>query len=192
MLNDIRFVYTGGYCLLERYISDVEVEEFAEKHKYNYNYAKASHIASFGITRRPVFGRRKKPKEKAETKFSRQILVKIKSDNPLAVYSKRGILMLTRTGRPFAENVDKITEIFKVDRHVSCRSITQELKIDHKTVLNHLRKVGFKKNLDVLVPHQLTSKNMMDRVSICEALAKRIEIDPFLKRIVTGDEKWAT
>ncbi|GFV26223.1 transposable element Tcb2 transposase [Trichonephila clavipes] len=32
----------------------------------------------------------------------------------------------------------------------------------------------------------------MDRIFICEALAKRNEIDPFLKRIVTGDEKWVT
>ncbi|GFV49377.1 neural-cadherin [Trichonephila clavipes] len=52
------------------------------------------------------------------------------------------------TGRPVIENVNEITEIIKVDRHVSSRSITQELKIDHKTVLNHLPKVGFKKKLD--------------------------------------------
>ncbi|GFU71116.1 hypothetical protein TNCV_1216401 [Trichonephila clavipes] len=31
---------------------------------------------------------------------------------------------------------------------------------------------------------------MMDRISICETLAKRNEIDPFLKRMVTEDEKW--
>ncbi|XP_076384905.1 histone-lysine N-methyltransferase SETMAR-like [Megalopta genalis] len=91
-----------------------------------------------------------------------------------------------------AENVDKITEIIEVDRHVSSRSIAQELKIDYKTVLNHLRKAGYKKKLDVWVPHQLTPKNMMDRISICVALAKRNEIDPFLKRMVTGDEKWVT
>ncbi|GFY16668.1 putative DD34D transposase [Trichonephila clavipes] len=40
--------------------------------------------------------------------------------------------------------------------------------------------------------HQLTPKNMMDRISFCEALVKRNEIDPFLKRIVTGEEKWVT
>ncbi|GFX31770.1 histone-lysine N-methyltransferase SETMAR [Trichonephila clavipes] len=39
-----------------------------------------------------------------------------------------------RTSRPVVENVDKITEIFEVDRHVSSRSIAQELKINHKTV----------------------------------------------------------
>ncbi|GFU70822.1 mariner transposase [Trichonephila clavipes] len=33
---------------------------------------------------------------------------------------------------------------------------------------------------------------MMDRISICEALTKQNEIDPFLKRMVTGDEKWVT
>ncbi|GFT97945.1 mariner transposase [Trichonephila clavipes] len=32
---------------------------------------------------------------------------------------------------------------------------------------------------------------MMDRISICKSLAKRNEIDPFLKRMVTGDEKWS-
>ncbi|GFT72592.1 histone-lysine N-methyltransferase SETMAR [Trichonephila clavipes] len=35
-----------------------------------------------------------------------------------------------RTGRPVVENVDEITEIIKVDRHVSSHSITQELKVE--------------------------------------------------------------
>ncbi|GFT11181.1 histone-lysine N-methyltransferase SETMAR [Trichonephila clavipes] len=33
---------------------------------------------------------------------------------------------------------------------------------------------------------------MMDRISICKTVAKRNEIDPFLKRMVTGDDKWVT
>ncbi|GFV45308.1 mariner transposase [Trichonephila clavipes] len=33
---------------------------------------------------------------------------------------------------------------------------------------------------------------MMDRISICEALAKRNEIDSFLNWMVTGDEKCIT
>ncbi|GFX07592.1 histone-lysine N-methyltransferase SETMAR [Trichonephila clavipes] len=93
---------------------------------------------------------------------------------------------------PVIENVDKIAEIIKVDWHVGSRSIAQKLKIDHNTVLSHLSKVGFKKKLDVWVPHQLTPKNMIDRISICEALSKRNKIDPFLKRMVTGYEKWVT
>ncbi|GFT91111.1 histone-lysine N-methyltransferase SETMAR [Trichonephila clavipes] len=96
------------------------------------------------------------------------------------------------TGRPIIENVDKITEIIEVDQHVSCRSIAQESKIGHKTIFNHLYKVEFKKKLDAWVPHQLTTKSMMDRISICEAIAKQNEIDPFLKRMVIGDKKWVT
>ncbi|GFY02817.1 histone-lysine N-methyltransferase SETMAR [Trichonephila clavipes] len=94
--------------------------------------------------------------------------------------------------RPVVENVDKLTEIIEIDRHVSSRSIAQELKIDHKTVLSHLRKVGFKKKLHVWVSHQLTPKNLMARISICDTLAKRNEIDTFLKLMVTGDEKRVT
>ncbi|GFT94900.1 histone-lysine N-methyltransferase SETMAR [Trichonephila clavipes] len=84
---------------------------------------------------------------------------------------------------PAVENVDKITEIIEVYRHV---------RVDHKTVFSHLCKVGFKKKLHVWVPHQLTPKSMMDRISICKAPTKRNEIDPFLKRMVTEDEKWVT
>ncbi|GFV35932.1 histone-lysine N-methyltransferase SETMAR [Trichonephila clavipes] len=86
---------------------------------------------------------------------------------------------------PVFENVDKIAEIIEVNQHVSSRSIAQEQKIDLKTVLSHLSKGGFKKKLDVWVSHQLTPKNMMDRIAICEVLAKWNEIDPFLKRMVT-------
>lgn len=32
----------------------------------------------------------------------------------------------------------------------------------------------------------------MDRVSIYESLMKRNEIEPFLIRMITGDEKWIT
>ena len=40
-----------------------------------------------------------------------------------------------RTGRPIVVETDKIDEIIQVDRHVSIRSIDQELGADHKTVL---------------------------------------------------------
>ncbi|GFV01679.1 histonelysine Nmethyltransferase SETMARlike [Trichonephila clavipes] len=74
-------------------------------------------------------------------------------------------------------------EIIEVDPHVNSRSITQELKIDHKTVLSHSSKVGLKRKLHVWVPHKLTPKSTMDRISIFEALAKQNEIDPFHKRM---------
>jgi [histone H3]-lysine36 N-dimethyltransferase SETMAR len=53
-------------------------------------------------------------------------------------------------------------EIVESDRHVSTISIAQELNIAQKTVWNHLNKAGYKKKLDVWVPHELTEKNLMD------------------------------
>jgi len=97
-----------------------------------------------------------------------------------------------RSGRPIVENGDKIIKIVESDHHVSTVSIAQELNITQKTVWNHLNKAGYKKKLDVWVPHELMQKNLMDRISICESLLNRNKIDPFLKRIVTGDEKWVT
>jgi len=40
------------------------------------------------------------------------------------------------------------------------------------------------------VPHDLTVKILMDRISISESLLKRNEIEPFFKQFITGDEKW--
>ncbi|KAG5338747.1 SETMR methyltransferase, partial [Acromyrmex charruanus] len=42
------------------------------------------------------------------------------------------------------------------------------------------------------VPHELSVKNMMDRINICDTLLKRNKIEPFLKRMITDDEKWIT
>lgn len=96
----------------------------------------------------------------------------------------------SRSGRPVTEKADEILQMVELDRHASTVDIAQALNIDQKTVWNHLQKSGYKKTLDVWVPHELTQKNLIDRISISEMLLKRNEIDPFLKQVVTGDEKW--
>ena len=58
------------------------------------------------------------------------------------------------------------------DKHVSTVEIARELGIDHKTVLNHLHKAGYKKKFDVWVAHELSVRNMMDRINICDTLRK--------------------
>ena len=51
------------------------------------------------------------------------------------------------------------------DKHVSTVEIARELGIDHKTVLNHLHKAGYKKKLDVWVLHELSVRNMMTELT---------------------------
>ncbi|XP_020293890.1 histone-lysine N-methyltransferase SETMAR-like [Pseudomyrmex gracilis] len=56
--------------------------------------------------------------------------------------------------------------------------------------MDRLKKLGMVKKLDVWAPHELSEKNIMDRILMCESLLKQNSLDPFLKRIITGDEKW--
>ncbi|KAJ0176901.1 hypothetical protein K1T71_006910 [Dendrolimus kikuchii] len=59
-------------------------------------------------------------------------------------------------------------------------------------VLAHLKKAGYTKKVDIWVPHELTERNLMNRVLICDSLLRRNETEPFLKKLITGDEKWIT
>ena len=51
-----------------------------------------------------------------------------------------------RSGRPITGKIDEIMNKVEQDRHISSHDIGKELNIDHKTVLNHLKKAGYKKN----------------------------------------------
>ena len=97
-----------------------------------------------------------------------------------------------RSARPITEKSNGIMVKVERDKHVSTVEIARKLDVDHKTVLNHLYKTGYKKKLDVWIPHELSVRNMMDRINICDTLLKRNEIEPFLKRMITDDEKWIT
>ncbi|GFY31110.1 histone-lysine N-methyltransferase SETMAR [Trichonephila clavipes] len=95
-----------------------------------------------------------------------------------------GVNDAPRTGRPVFKNVDKTTEIIEVDQHVSSRRIVEELKIDHKTVLNHLRKTVFKKKPDVWVPDELIPQKHDGSNFHLLSLTNRNKIDSFLKHMV--------
>ncbi|CAK1595889.1 unnamed protein product [Parnassius mnemosyne] len=61
---------------------------------------------------------------------------------------------------------------------ISSYNIAEELRIDHKTVLTHLKKSGHTKSW---VPHELTERNLINRVLICDSLLDRNETEPFIK-----------
>ncbi|KAG5323660.1 SETMR methyltransferase, partial [Pseudoatta argentina] len=70
------------------------------------------------------------------------------------------------------------------------RSSLKKLNIDHKTILKHLHKAHKYKEAPCLMLHDLTVKNLLDRISICKSLLKYNKIEPFLKRLITVDEMW--
>ena len=64
------------------------------------------------------------------------------------------------------------------------------LKISKSSVENHLHHVGYVNRFDVRVSHTLSEKNLLDHISACDSLLKHNKNVPFLKQIVTGNEKW--
>ncbi|XP_044313281.1 histone-lysine N-methyltransferase SETMAR-like [Drosophila rhopaloa] len=88
-------------------------------------------------------------------------------------------------GRAVTTNTDQIMENIELDRHVTSRDIAEEIGVNPRSRLDT-------KKLDVWVPHDLTQKNLLDRIKACDMLLKRNELDPFWRRMVTGGEKWIT
>ena len=79
--------------------------------------------------------------------------------------------------------------LIETNSHYTTRNIANILSISNSTVYEHLRKNNLVSRYNVWVPHDLNEKNLIDCVSICDSLVKRNQNDPFLKRIITGDEK---
>lgn len=95
-----------------------------------------------------------------------------------------------RPGRPNEVDDDEIKALIEANPSYTTREIAETLNIHHSTVHDHLKKLGFVTKLNIWVPHELKEVHLTARINICDMLIKREENDPFLKRMVTGDEKW--
>ena len=76
------------------------------------------------------------------------------------------------------------------NRRSTTREIAEKLKLSHPCVEKHSKQLGYVDKFDIWVPHKLNDIQLTRRTSICDSLLKRNKTDPFLKRIITGDEKW--
>lgn len=95
-----------------------------------------------------------------------------------------------RPGRPVEADEDKIKALIEANRRITTREIAARLNLSNSTVHDHMKRLGFVSKLDIWVPHALKEKDLLRRIDICDLLLKREENDPFLERIITGDEKW--
>ena len=95
-----------------------------------------------------------------------------------------------QSGRPAEVDRDQIETLIENNQHYTMWEIVDILKISKSSVENHLHLLGYLNYFDVWVPHKLNKKNLLDLISACSFLLKRNENVPFLKQIVTGDEKW--
>ena len=79
-----------------------------------------------------------------------------------------------RSGRPVTDKISAVFEKVEQDWHISSYDIAEELDVDHKTVIRHLRRYGTRK-LDIWISR--------------DTLLKRNNSETFLKQLNTGNEK---
>lgn len=95
-----------------------------------------------------------------------------------------------RSGRPSELDDEELDGLVRDDPRLSTRQLASHFGVSHTTIENHLHHLGKVLKSGVWVPHELTAVNRMSRVTICMSLLARLDNEPFLDRIVTGDEKW--
>ena len=93
-------------------------------------------------------------------------------------------------GRPTTTDDDKIKALSKTYRRMKTREIAEKLDISISTVCLHLQQLDYLNKLDVWISHKLKEIHLTKHINICDSLLSRNQNDPFLKRIITGDEKW--
>jgi len=89
-----------------------------------------------------------------------------------------------RSGRPLVVDNDQIKNLIKSNPHNTTREIAEIIDVSQKTVVNHLYTLGYVSRYDIWVLHNLSDKNLMDSISICDLLLKRNENCSFFKWIL--------
>ena len=84
----------------------------------------------------------------------------------------------------------KFKAIIESDRHVTVQETEEILKTPKSTIDRHIQYLELVKKLDIWIPHELKEIHLTKRFNACDLHLNRNEFDPFLKRIITGDEKW--
>lgn len=106
---------------------------------------------------------------------------------------KKGDLTLedaSRSGRPSDVDDAILQSELKADPFSTTRELADRLQVSQTSITNHIRQLGYIQKWSKWVPHELTEKNKMNRISACSSLLLRYENEPFLDRLITGDEKW--
>ena len=95
-----------------------------------------------------------------------------------------------RLGRPVEVDSNQIETLIENNQCYTTQERANILKISKSSTENHLHHLGYGHHFDVWVPHKLSKKHLLDHISACNSLLKHKENIPFLKQVVTGDEKW--
>ncbi|GFS80967.1 histone-lysine N-methyltransferase SETMAR [Trichonephila clavipes] len=74
--------------------------------------------------------------------------------------------------------------------HLTSQEIAEEFGIHDTAVGDHIKFLGFVLKRSVWVLHELTEKNLSNRVRMCSSHLIKHNVRLFLDKLSTGDEKW--
>ena len=78
------------------------------------------------------------------------------------------------------------------DPFLKTSKIAERLNSAQQTISDHIWKTGLVWKHSRWVPHELSQKNLDNRVVMCKSLLAWNKIEPILNRMITGDKKWIT
>lgn len=85
---------------------------------------------------------------------------------------------------------DALRVLVEANPCVSQQELAESFNSSQPTISRQLQSIGKVQKLGKWIPHDLSEDNLAQRFSICTSLSSRQSCEPFLERIVTGDEKW--
>ena len=94
-----------------------------------------------------------------------------------------------RPGRPMESDIERLKVLIEDNPRLTTRELSTMLGCNQSTIDRHLHEMGKVNKLGTWLPHQLTSDNIQQRISICHFLLSKPNRHRFLQQIITGDEK---
>ncbi|CAF3492592.1 unnamed protein product [Rotaria socialis] len=105
------------------------------------------------------------------------------------VYLHSSLKDRPRSGRPLEPDIERLKVLIEDNPRLTTRELSSMLGCNQSTIDRHLHEMGKVNKLGTWVPHQLTSDNIQQRITICNSLLSQRNRYRFLQQIVTGDEK---
>ena len=93
-----------------------------------------------------------------------------------------------RSGRPSKVLENELLEYLQSHPNSTTEHLAQHFCLDTYNIRRHLKKLGFSPKLDQWVPSILSGADRLTRLKIAKDLLLGNETEPFLDRIVTGDD----
>lgn len=95
-----------------------------------------------------------------------------------------------KSGRPSVLDNNDLKTLVESNPRQTIEEMARVLGCSWSTIQEHLLAIGKHCRAGKWVPHQLSEENKKQRILICNSLLIKQEEQPFLKNLITGDEKW--